>query len=456
MPRVLLLATTTGYQTRSFGEAAARLGVKLVFATDRCEMIDDPWRDGAIPIRFYDEERSVASILEAARVHPLDGILVVGDRPTVIAARVAQALGLPGHPPEAAAIARNKEMMRARLRDAGLPVPAFLRCSIADEPLAVSRMPLTFPCVVKPVALSGSRGVMRADDATAFAAAFERLRALLRSPDVRSERNDANDAVLIESFIPGREYAVEGILDHGTLHVLAIFDKPDPLDGPFFEETIYVTPSAAPAATQDAIVRGVTDAIQAIGLHHGPIHAECRVHAGTGDVFVLEVAARPIGGLCARVLRFDGTPRGIRDLGFGTRSAFESRIPNPESPVTLEDLLLLHVLGEDPGRHRRASDAAGVMMIPIPRRGFLRGVTGIEAAKAVPHIDDVRITAKPDQLLVPLPEGASYLGFIFARATGAAAVDRALRDAHARLVFTIDPELPMLASSQTRYNSPHG
>src|SRR4029077_17090080 len=124
MPRVLLLATTTGYQTRSFGEAAARLGVELVFATDRCEMIDDPWRDGAIPIRFYDEERSVASILEAARVHPLDGILVVGDRPPVIAARVAQALGLPGHPPEAAAIARNKEMMRARLRDAGLPVPA--------------------------------------------------------------------------------------------------------------------------------------------------------------------------------------------------------------------------------------------------------------------------------------------------------------------------------------------
>jgi hypothetical protein len=297
---------------------------------------------------------------------------------------------------------------------------------------------------------------MRADDATAFASAFERVRALLRSPDVRSERNDANDTLLIESFIPGLEYAVEGILDHGTLHVLAIFDKPDPLDGPFFEETIYVTPSAAPAATQDAIVRGVAAAVKAIGLHHGPIHAECRVHPVTGDVFVLEVAARPIGGLCARVLRFDGTPRGIRDLGSGTRGAFESRIPNPESRMTLEELLLLHALGEDPGCHRRASDAAGVMMIPIPRRGFLRAVTGVEAAKAVPHIEDVRITAKPDQLLVPLPEGASYLGFIFARAPGAAAADRALRDAHARLVFTIDPELPMLASAQTRYNSPHG
>jgi hypothetical protein len=425
MRRILLLATTTGYQTRSFGEAAARLGVDLTFATDRCDMIDDPWRDGAIPIRFYDEDRSVASILEAARRHPLDGVLVVGDRPTVIAARVAQALGLPGHPPEAAAIARNKEMMRARLRDAGLPVPAFLRCSIADEPLAVSRMPLTFPCVVKPVALSGSRGVMRADDAIAFAAAFERLRALLRSPEVRSERNDENDTVLIESFIPGREYAVEAILNHGTLHALAIFDKPDPLDGPFFEETIYITPSAAPPATQDAIVRGVAAAVTAIGLHHGPIHAECRVHPVTGEVFVLEVAARPIGGLCARVLR------------------------------GLEELLLRHALGNAPEWPAQTS-ASGVMMIPIPRRGFLRGITGIEAAKAVPDIEDVRITAKPDQLLVPLPEGASYLGFIFARAAGAAAADRALRDAHAQLVFTIDPELPMLASAQTRYNSPHG
>src|SRR6185295_1965906 len=145
--RVLLLATTTGYQTRSFGEAAARLGVELVFATDRCDMIDDPWRDAAIPIRFYDEDRSVASILESARLRPIDGLLVVGDRPTVIAARVAHALGLPGHPPEAAAIARNKEMMRMRLRDAGLPVPTFVRCSIDDEPLALSRMPVTYPCV---------------------------------------------------------------------------------------------------------------------------------------------------------------------------------------------------------------------------------------------------------------------------------------------------------------------
>jgi formate-dependent phosphoribosylglycinamide formyltransferase (GAR transformylase) len=423
--RVLVLATTTGYQTRSFGEAAERLGVELVFATDRCDMIDDPWRDGAVPIRFYDEDRSVASIVELARVRPIDGILVVGDRPTVIAARAAQALGLPGHPPEAAAIARNKEMMRTRLRDAGLPVPWFIRSAIDHEPSAISHQPLSYPCVVKPVALSGSRGVMRADDPAAFATAFERLRALLRSPEVRSERNDANETVLIESFIPGREYAVEAILQHGVLHVLAIFDKPDPLDGPFFEETIYVTPSASSRDVQNAIVHGVTAAATAIGLYHGPIHAECRVHPSTGDVFVLEVAARPIGGLCARVLR------------------------------GLEELLLRHALG-DVSDWPAAASASGVMMIPIPRRGYLRSVDGVDAAKAVPQIEDVRITAKPDQLLVPLPEGASYLGFIFARASDASAVERALREAHARLAFVIDTELPVLAASQTRYNHRHG
>jgi biotin carboxylase len=431
MTRILLLATTTGYQTRSFGEAAERLGVELVFATDRCDMIDDPWRDGAIPIRFYDEDRSVAAILESTATQPVDGILVVGDRPTVIGARVAQALGLPGHPPEAAAIARNKEMMRVRLRDAGLPAPWFISTTIDHEPSAVSHQPVTYPCVVKPAALSGSRGVMRADDPRSFVEAFERLRALLRSPDVRAERNEAHDRVLIESFVPGREYAVESILHHGVLRVIAIFDKPDPLDGPFFEETIYLTPSAAPPDVQRAIVRSVAAAADAIGLHHGPIHAECRVHPSTGEVFVLEVAARPIGGLCARVIRFaDGT--------------------------SLEHALLKQAIGESPESWVRESSASGVMMIPIPRRGILRRVEGIDAARVAPGVDDVRITAKTDQTLIPLPEGASYLGFIFARAPEAGAVERVLRDAHARLTFVIDPELPVLATSETGYNQRAG
>src|SRR5476649_820895 len=433
MARILILATTTGYQTRAFGDAAARLGVELVFATDRCHLIEDPSQDHAIPIRFYDEDASVAAILESAAVRPINGLLVVGDRPTVIGARVAERLGLPWHSPDAASAARHKQLTRERLRDAGLPVPWCFPLAVGREPFALRPEPLSYPCVVKPVALSGSRGVMRADDEASFERAFERLRALLAQPDVRAERNEAHATALVEAFIPGREYALEGLMHHGALHVLAIFDKPDPLDGPFFEETIYVTPSSATDEGHRAIVDGVTHAAQALGLHHGPIHAECRVNAG--GVFVLEVAARPIGGLCARALRFGG-------------------IGGVVGP--LEEMLLRQALGEDPAAWQREAGASGVMMIPIPRRGVFRHAAGLDEAGRVAGIDEIHITAKPDQLLVPLPEGASYLGFIFARADCAADVEQALRDAHARLVFTIDPELPLLSPGQIHYNLLHG
>jgi D-alanine-D-alanine ligase-like ATP-grasp enzyme len=449
MTRVLVLAATTGYQTRSFGEAAVQLGVELVFATDRCHLIEDPWQDRAIPIRFHEEDASVAAILDAAKMGRIDGVLAVGDRPTVIAARVAQALGLPGHPPDAASVARHKQRTRERLLHAGLPVPWFFPIALGPQPPAPSpeaqalgAQPLSYPCVVKPVALSGSRGVMRADDPASFATAVERLRALLRSPEVRAERNEAHEIALVEGFIPGREYAVEALLHHGVLHVLAIFDKPHPLDGPFFEETIYVTPSSAPPDVQVRIVQAVTSAASAIGLHHGPVHAECRVKVE--GVFVLEVAARPIGGLCARALRFQSA---ITD---------QSAINNLQSAISLEELLLRHALGEAPDDWRRERDASGVMMIPIPRRGILRSVDGVDAAREVPDIDDIRITAKPDQLLVPLPEGASYLGFIFARASRVPAVEHALCAAHAKLTFAIDPEFPVLTAAQIHYNLQHG
>jgi len=311
---------------------------------------------------------------------------------------------------------------RRRLQAAGLPCPAFLTARIDDDPRTLAPR-ACFPCVIKPVALSASRGVMRVDDEPAFHAAFERLRALLRSPDIRAERNDAHDRVLIEQFVAGREYAVEGLLHHGRLITLALFDKPDPLDGPFFEETLYLTPSGAPGSLQrEVIASAVAQAASALGLHHGPIHAECRVNAG--EAYVLEVAARPIGGLCARALRFE----------------------HDRSPQTIafEELLLRHAVGEDPSGWRREASASGVMMIPIPARGIYRGVTGLENAQRVDSVDAVIVTAKPDQKLVPLPEGASYLGFIFARADSPDTVERAIRRAHACLHFAIDPELPIV------------
>jgi biotin carboxylase len=414
--RVLLLATTTGYQIRSFGEAAEKLGVRLVFATDRCDRLDDPWWDQAVPIRSHEEVESVQKIVRALDGAPVAGILAVGDRPTVIAARAAEALGLPGNPPDAACASRNKLACRLALKRAGLPVPWFHPVPISRD-MAAAASDVPYPCVVKPLALSGSRGVIRANTPAEFRSAFERIRQLLQEVDVRSERDSAHEAVMIESFIPGREYALEGLLEHGTLRTLALFDKPDPLDGPFFEETIYVTPSTLGAAQQAHVGRAVSQAAGALGLRHGPVHAEVRVN--DQGVFVLEMAARPIGGLCSKALLFT-TAREGRD------------------PASLEELLLRHASGEDVSHYSREPRASGVMMIPIPKRGLFKGVDGVDDARAVRGVDDVRITAKVDQQLVPLPEGKSYLGFIFARGDTTAGVVAALRDAHARLRFRID------------------
>ena len=438
--RVLLLATTTGYQTRAFGEAAERLGVDLVFATDRCDMLEDPWQDQALAIRFYDEAGSVATILEAAQRSAIDGVIAVGDRPTVIAARAMKALGLVGHPRSAAALARNKRAAREHFKAVGLPTPAFIEGTPEDDPRHFAAV--GFPMVVKPLALSGSRGVMRADDETELAAALSRIRQLLGAADIQAERHEAHKLVLAEQFIEGREFAVEALMNHGSLDVLTIFDKPDPLDGPFFEETIYLTPSMAPAETQVAIIGAILDAVKALGLYHGPVHAECRVNSQ--GVFVLEVAARPIGGLCARALRFVPSERPLAEPD----STAGGQLPDSiATDLSFEELLLRHALGEESTKWQREPMASGVMMIPIPRRGIYRGVSGIDRARGVAGIVDVRITAKLDQLLLPLPEGASYLGFIFARAARASDVDLALRTAHGCLTFTITPEMRVLQST---------
>ncbi|HET9192612.1 MAG TPA: ATP-grasp domain-containing protein [Vicinamibacterales bacterium] len=424
MKRVLLLATTTGYQLRSFGDAARAAGATLTLATDRCDQLEDPWSDRAIAVRFGVEPDAVAAAVAAcARARP-DGVVAVGDRPAVLAAHLTAALGLEGNPAAAATRSRNKLQAREALRSAGLPTPEFEAVSLHDDPVRLAGH-AAFPAVLKPLALSGSRGVIRVNDAAEFIEAFGRLRTLMMSPDIRIERDAAHDAALIESFVAGDEFAVEGALTRGDFQPFAIFDKPDPLEGPFFEESIYLTPSRQPAPVQEAIVSAVARAARALGLRHGPIHAECRVNAS--GVYVLEVAARPIGGLCARALRFE------RESG-------------PAGLVSFEEVLLRHALGEDVRPYRREPAASGVMMIPIPQRGVFRGVDGVEAARRVANVDDVRITAKVDTLLVPLPEGHSYLGFIFAHGGDATAVERALREAHAQLRFLIEREVPFVQS----------
>ena len=419
MKRLLLLSTTTGYQARMFREAAERMGVPLVLATDRCHQLEDPWRDGAISMTFQEPAESAAKIREHALHDPIQGIAAIGDLPTATAAAAAEALGLPFHTREAVECARDKFLARRCFQQAGMRVPWYSRFKLISDPgQAASAVP--YPCVLKPLGLSASRGVIRANTPTEFVAAFERIRALLESKDVKILRQQSAGWIQVESFIPGREIALEGLVTSGRLQVLAIFDKPDPLDGPFFEESIYVTPSRLPATVQQSIADCAQQAISALGLTHGPVHAEMRLN--DEGPWILEVAARPIGGLCAGALRFQRNG----------------------SLISLEELILRHALGEDVSELPRETAASGVMMIPIPQAGVYEGVDGLEDARDVPQIERIEITAKYRQKLVPLPEGASYLGFIFARAVTPEAVENALRQSHARLHFLISAEIPVM------------
>ena len=415
--RVLLVAETTGYQIRMFGDVAERCGIALIFATDRCHQLDDPWRDAAVPIRFHSEEESVRAIVEKASHSRIDGVVAVGDRPAVLGALVAQALGVRFHSTEAARLATNKLGTRSRFRDAGVPVPWFKSAPLDIDKRDLRDVP--FPCVVKPLTLSASCGVIRANNPSELEAAIDRLAKLLRCTSVLSRREKASDRFLLEEYIPGREVAIEGFVTNGQFRVLTIFDKPDPLEGPFFEESIYVTPTSLSEFEQHRVERQVDAAIQSLGLTHGPVHAECRL--GEGSVFVLEVAPRSIGGLCSRVLRFEG----------------------PGGDVVFEEVILRHALAEPIDQYRLASEAAAVMMMPVPEAGVFKKVDGVEVARGMPLIEDVIITAKRDQRFVPWPEGSSYPGFIFARGGTAADVVTSLRNAHAALQFDVDREIPL-------------
>ena len=419
-PRLLLLATTTGYQTQAFAEAARGLGLEVVLGTDRCHVLDDPWQDAALPLRFEDPAHSSEEICRYAREHPIQAVAAVGDKPTVTAAVACRALGIAWHSPEAAEACHNKFLARQRLEEAGLNVPAYACHSSHSEPppaegRGISRV--RFPCVLKPVSLAASRGVIRADDPEQFVAAFRRVAALLASPEIQVKKEMETEQILVEEFVPGPEFAVEGLMWQGQLRVLVIFDKPDPLEGPYFEETIYVTPSRLPSGDQRAITDCLERAVCALGLFHGPLHAEFRLN--DRGPWVLDVAARPIGGLCSRALRF----------GTG---------------MSLEELVIRNALGQPLDGVCPEPAAAGVMMIPIPGTGVFEGVEGVEDALRVPGIQEVRITAKLHQKLVPWPEGASYPGFLFARASSPEAVEQALREAHQRLRFQISPILAVV------------
>ena len=412
MKRLLLLIPSTTYRATDFIGAAMRLGVKLLVGSERRQVLEK-LTGGTVTLNFSDVEKSVRQILKLAKAQPLDAIVAVDDAAVVLAARAAEALKLPHNKPGSVATTRNKHQFRQRMAKAGLPAPKYRLMRVEGYSQTIASA-FEYPCVLKLDTLSASQGVIRANNPAQFVAAFERIRNILRKSSTKRDGVESDEAarqILIESYIPGMEVALEGLLVHGQLNVLALFDKPDPLEGPFFEETIYVTPSRLSEDQQHTITEATQAAIMAIGLEEGPVHAELRL-TDDGPV-VIEVAARSIGGLCARILEF----------GAG---------------IGLEELILRHALGlpiENIDRERRAG---GVMMLPIPHTGVLRSVRGKSSALSVEGIIDLTITVPIGQDVVPLPEGRQYLGFLFAKAETAANAEAALRSAHRHLVFDID------------------
>ena len=408
MPRILLLMSTRTYRSKAFIEAARRLQVDVVVGSEQRQALARRMPGKTLDVDFRRPDRAARKIAEFARERPFDAVVGADDDSTLVAAHAARALGLPHNSVESIRLTKDKYKVRRALARAGLPSPSFTRLSVEDDVTAAAGQ-LPYPCVLKPVALAASRGVIRADHPEEFVRAFDRIAAMLAG-DGGHQRQ-----IVVESFVPGPEVALEGLLTDGELRVLALFDKPDPLDGPFFEETIYVTHSRLPAQVQSQVADVSRRAAAALGLRHGPLHAELRL--GAGGPYMIDLAARSIGGLCSNALRF------------GTGTSLEH--------LSLEELIIRHAIGEleiPPERERRA---AGAMMLPIPKAGTLLAVHGREEARAVPGVEDVAITIPLGQPVVPLPEGDRYLGFLFARGQVPEEVIDALREAHRRLAFVI-------------------
>jgi biotin carboxylase len=410
--RIILLMGSRSYRANPFVQAAERLGLQIVRGIDLPKELADYYKP-ILPLQFADPDRAAQDLVAYAKAQPVHTILAVDDDATVIAARACAELDMTHNSPDAAFAAKHKQVMRERLQFANVPSPRFQLFSVESNPELLAAK-VGYPCVVKPTMLSASQGVIRADDPSEFVAAFNRTCNIIRA-------TGAEPNILVEDYIPGFEVAVEGILSGGRLKLLALFDKPDPLTGPYFEETIYVTPSRTAHEVQQAILDCTVRACAAIGLRVGPIHAELRVN--DSGPWIVEVAGRSIGGLCAKILRF------------GTEE------------ISLEELIIRHAMGLDIAPLQRENRAGGVMMIPIPCAGILNRVDGLEQALAVPGIEEIEISIPLKNPVVPLPEGNTYLGFIFARGETPAQVEETLRESHRRLHFDIAPKISLISNS---------
>ncbi len=408
-PRLLLVAPARSYRIAAYLDAARRLGVAPTIASDGRHSLAREVASG-IHLDLTDTAGCLDTLAAAHARTPFAGVVATDDASVELAAHAAERLDLGHNHIESARLTRRKDLARQRLAEAGVPVPEFSLIDL-EQPLSPQLAELAWPAVLKPVGLSASTGVIRVDDSAQALDALAVIRELIAGLPDPWERY----RVLAERYLPGAEVAVEGFLHDGEYRPITIFDKPDPLTGPYFEETCYVSPSRLPGSVQRRIIATVAAACAAYGLRQGPVHAELRVDGER--VWILEVASRTIGGECSRAL----------DAG-------------------LLEPLEMHVVASAIGRPlplRRRERASGVMMIPVPRAGVLRRVEGVEQARATPGITDLRITVAPGHELQTLPRASSYLGFLFAENDSPERVEQALKSAHAALRFVVDPLIPL-------------
>lgn len=413
--RLLLIAPHSSYRIAPYIQAAHKLGVEvLVASTSKHSLVSEVAEGMRIDLDSYkdDPQQAIKPLLKIHHDKSFTGVIATDDSAVSLAAYAASAMDLPHNPPDAVKLTHRKDLARACLAQHGIPVPEFQRIDLTID-ISRQARELPYPCVIKPLSLSGSRGVIRVNNIDECLSACHRIKSIIS--DVSDQ--DTQRFLLAEKYIPGFEVAVEGMLNKGDLQILAMFDKPDPMEGPYFEETYYVTPSRLTSEEQALISKRVTDACHAYGLVNGPVHAELRLF--NGEAWILEIAARTIGGQCAQLLRF-GT-------GYG-----------------LEELVIRQATG-NPVQTETKDKSAGVLMIPIPKAGILRRVEGLANARRVPCITKVEISVRDGYELIPLPEGAAYLGFIFAEGPDPQSVENALRESHACLNFITAPVLKMSA-----------
>jgi biotin carboxylase len=413
--RVMLVLPTETYRATAFLRAAGVLGLEVVVASNEAPTLATLMRGRILTLDLQAPAESADRASEFSAQWPVDAVVGVDEASVVTAAHVAERLRTKRrNPVEAVQATRDKRLLRQRLTDAGLAQPRFVATDVdADGDAIESALrAVGLPCVVKPADLAASRGVIRADTQADAVGAVRRVGDLLRAICT----DGSIPPLLLESYVEGVEVAVEGLLRDGELDVIAVFDKPDPLTGPFFEETLYVTPSRLEAGPQVAVVAAVRAAVSALGLRNGPVHAEVRTD---GDAaVVIEVAARSIGGLCSQVLRLDCDDA-------------------PGVERSLEEVILRQVCDLPLGVIRLVDAACGVLMLPIPSAGVLHGVAGTDRAAQLAGITGVTIAVPIGERVTPLPEGDRYLGFVFARGATPAAVETALRDAQTLLAIDV-------------------